>query len=167
MAASCERVDQSKIAFLGSLSPYSNFFQCSFRVNNILYNSAEQYIQSEKAAIFDDDYLHSRIMAEDNPYKIKKLGNKVCNFSSSVWNKERKRVARKAVMSKFSQNSALRATLLGSGKKKLVESSTDPFWGTGLHLRDRNCLNDAHWTNKEGGALSEILHSVRKELRKS
>ena len=45
----------------------------------------EQYIQSEKAKLFDDDISQAKIMGEVNPYKMKKLGAKVKKFNMDKW----------------------------------------------------------------------------------
>ena len=163
--STCERSDENKILFLGSHSPYSNLHPVNFQVNNVQYNCSEQFIQSEKAKLFDDDVAQSRIMGEKNPYKIKKLGKKICNFKPDQWKKSAKQVVFRANLAKFSQNQTLR-TLLLSCSKQIVKCSTDEFWGVGLHLPDRNALNKQYWPNKEGGIMSDILSQVRQELKK-
>ena len=52
--------------------------------------------------------------------------------------------------------------LKATGKKLLVQSSPhDKFWGTGLHMRDKN-INQMHlWGNNKMG---ELLMEVRSEL---
>ena len=67
----CQRSDQNKTLFLGSLSPFSNLYQTKLVIDNVSYSCVEQYIQSEKAAMFDNDIAHYKIMAEQNPYRIK------------------------------------------------------------------------------------------------
>ena len=166
VAASCERHDRDReqILFLGSLSPYSNLHPCSFMIDNVHYNCAEQYNQSEKAALFDDNITQSKVMKETNPYKIKKLGSHVRKFSEDKWRKVNKKIVHRAVAAKFEQNRTLRDLLLQSGNKKIIESSRDPYWGSGVHLHDRNALDSRMWVNKEGGAMKDILHRVRRSL---
>ena len=67
---------------------------------------------------------------------------------------------------KYRQNKPLRNILLYCNKK-IAEASTDPYWGTGVHLRDKTALNRNAWTNNNGGAMSEILHQIRHELLQS
>ena len=110
-------------------------------MDNKEYTCIEQYLQSQKASLFDDDVTNARIMHERNPYRIKKLGSKVRNFSSDKLKTQCKVLARKAVYAKFSQNRALKEILIKTGERKIVEASPDPIWGCGLHLRDRNALN--------------------------
>ena len=70
--ATCQRTDSDKIVFLGIHSIFSNFYQTDLTVNNVKYSSDEQFIQSEKAALFNDDLTHAKIMHESNPYKNEK-----------------------------------------------------------------------------------------------
>ena len=162
----CKREDQNQTLFSGSLSPLSNLYLCSFRVNNITYNSVEQYIQSEKAALFNEDSLQRKIMNDDNPYHIKRLGSKVKNFNLNRWMGTAKQACYRAVHAKFNQNPTLRDYLIGTNDKLLVESTTNPYWGTGLHLHHKNAMDRRYWINKEGGALSDILHKIRHDLRR-
>ena len=162
--STCEHSDTATTAFLGSLSPYSNLHQTNFIVDNVVFNSSEQYLQSAKAQMFDDDATHFKIMKENNPCKIKKLGSRVHNFNLDRWWKNTKHLAYKANYTKFSQNPVLRNILL-TNNTKIVESSPDSYWGTGVHLHDRNALDPRHWANKSGGVMSEILIRVRHELQ--
>ena len=70
----CQRVDSEKVLFLRMHSVFSNLHSALFTLDNIRYNCVEQYLQSEKAKLFDDDLCHARIMRETNPFKIKKAG---------------------------------------------------------------------------------------------
>ena len=78
----CQWVDSDKTIFLGCHSVFSNLHPCCIVMDNIVDNCVEQKIQSDKAAMFNDDQTHAKIMHELNPYKIKKYGSKVCNFQS-------------------------------------------------------------------------------------
>ena len=54
-AKSCKKEDTSAIGSFGQHSPYSNFYISGFKVNGETYYSAEQFIQANKASIFEDD----------------------------------------------------------------------------------------------------------------
>ena len=51
----CDTSDDNSIAFFGRYSQFSNFHACTFKVDDINYNSSKQYIQAMKARKFDDD----------------------------------------------------------------------------------------------------------------
>ena len=54
-------------------------------------------------------------MKETNPYKIKKLGSKVKQFSEDKWKQQKKHVAYTAVKAKFHQNETLKGILVNTG----------------------------------------------------
>ena len=164
ISASCERRNEDTILFLGSHSVLSNLHYSPLCLDNTRYNSVEQYYQSEKAMLFDDDRTHSKIMSETNPYRIMKLGSRVRNFTDDRWRRCCKQLMYKAIKAKFTQNPSLKHHLLTTSNKMLAESSKDDFWGTGLHLFDRAAFDKQLWKN-EGGVMSSILQRVRSELR--
>ena len=158
--ASCQHQEGDVIAFLGPHSPFSNMFPSSFRLDNVRYNSVEQFLQSSKAGLFDDDITQEKVMRSDNPFRIKKLGARVHKYDETKWHAVRKELAYKGVVAKFSQNITLRDMLIDSGERKIVEGSTNLFWGTGTHLFDKNAMDYNFWKN-QGGAMQEILDRVR------
>ena len=87
LPSTCQEGDPTNnmLLFLRTHFPYSSLHMSNFTIDNVQYNSVEQYLQSSKAAIFDDDCLHAQIMKETNPYKIKNLGNRVKKFSNEKW----------------------------------------------------------------------------------
>lgn len=159
---SCEVKNEHTIAFLGPHSVYSNFHPAPFTEGKIRYSSAEQMIQAEKAALFKDGIAAQRIMKTKDPYRIKELGNQICNFDKSVWEKEQEQIVTRAVAAKFKQNKPLANILRNTGECVIVEASKDSFWGIGLSLCDRSVLDQKAWKNK--GKMSEILDSVCKML---
>ena len=80
-----EKSDDTGLAFFGIHSPFSNFHKCEFTLDQQRYNCTEQYIQAEKACLFDDDLTAERIMNSDSPYEIKQLGNNVRNYMEQNW----------------------------------------------------------------------------------
>ena len=52
--------------------------------------------------------------------------------------------------------------LLNTGSLKLVESSKDKDWGTGIPMTDDRCLKPDQWANQ--GILGKILEEVRNHL---
>ena len=83
----CQKGDASKEIFLGTHSPFSNLHMSDFTLSNRKYSCVEQFIQSKKAIMFNDDIANSKILQESNPYTIKKLGSKIRKFNSNQWNK--------------------------------------------------------------------------------
>ena len=165
MASTCQCSNEETVLFLGSHSPLSNLYSSNFTIDNRMYNSAEQFIQSEKAATFDDDATQAQILREVNPYKVKKLGLRVKGFRLERWRQVCKQIVYRAVLAKFQQNITLQQLILDSGNKLLVENSMDSYRGTGIHLHNKAALDRKFWKN-EGGVMSDILSRVREDLRR-
>lgn len=162
-SSSCEIRNDHTIAFLGPHSVFSNFHPAKFTENKVRYNCVEQMIQAEKAALFKDTISLEKIMKLRCPFRIKSAGNRIRNFDKSLWGKQCKAIATRAVTAKFQQNQALANILKSTGSTDIVESSRDSVWGTGLHLRDPKALDKSSWKGK--GLMSEILQIVRSSLK--
>ena len=157
-----EKEDDRTLAFFTQSSPFSNFHSASFVIEGKTYLCSEQYIQAEKAKIFEDDVSQSRIMRFVSPYEMKKEGSKVRNFIQQKWESEAEGVAFRACSAKFHQNPELKQILLETQEKELVEASTDPFWGAGMSLSNINILNRNARTGYN--ALGRVLMRVREML---
>ena len=163
LSDSCQQSNVEKTVFQGIHSVFSNLHPCSFRLNNITYNSVEQYFQSEKAKYFNDDRTQAKVMAEKNPYKVKKLGSRVKGFNIERWKTERSKTMLHGLKAKFSQNPTLLQILKNTGTAKIAEATTDNTWGIGLRLFDKNVMNEAYW--KQEGLMCELYTRVRSELK--
>ena len=107
-----------------------------------------------------------RLCVNPTHTKSKDLDFKVKNFNADHWKCVQNQVAYIAIHAKFMQNSSLQNILLNTGNAKIAESSTDSTWGTGLHLRDPNAMDQHYWVSKEGGLMCEIYSKLRGELRR-
>ena len=91
-----------------------------------------------------------------NPSQAKRLGRRVSLRRD--WESVKYTIMKEIVYAKFSQNTALRNMLLGTGNAKLFEENTwgDTIWGT-VNGQGRNYL---------GKILEEVRDELRKELNK-
>ena len=158
----CEQSDDDTHVFFGIGSPMSNFHKCDFVVDNLKYCCSEQYIQSEKAALFNDDVAQMKIMSTDSPYHMKQIGNRLSNFNKTRWEKKARQVAKKAVTAKFEQNPKLLEVLLSTGTKRLAEASKEKPWGCGISLRENGVLDSSTWNGV--GIMGSVLSEVRELL---
>ena len=117
LAESCQR-EKENVAFPGLHSPLSNLFKCNFTVDNVEYNCTEQYIQSEKCALFDDD----------DPFRMMALGRKTRNYNHHLWKSRCKSIALKCNSAKFEQNSGLKYQL-SQTKQKLLRRLARTIYG--------------------------------------
>ena len=82
--AAAEKHSEKSMVFFTQGSPFSNFYPAPFIRNKMKYVCNEQYIQSKKAELFNDDETRFKIMQTSNPYEIKSLGNYVKNFVGQI-----------------------------------------------------------------------------------
>ena len=157
--------DPDTIGFYGELNPMSNFYNCEFTFNNLKFHSSEQLIQFNKAKHFRDHVTMSQILYADTPLECKQLSRDIANYDDDNWRQVAKNMCQDGIMEKFKQNPSIGETLLNTGNKRLVECSFDKFWGTGIILSNRNCLDKKLWANN-GGILGEMLMKTRASLRK-
>ena len=129
------------------------------------YTCAEQYMMAEKTRLFEDEEIKEQIMKATNPIEMKALGKKVKNFDQTVWDKVKYSIVLNGNYYKFSQNKEMRAFLLSTENKILVEASPlDTIWGIGLGEENPNAYNPTAWRGKN--LLGFALMEVRDELRR-
>ena len=66
------------------------------------------------------------------------------------------------LLAKFKQNRHLANMLLSTGASHLAEASYDKIWGTGIPLKEQDCLNTSNWSGT--GILGEMLMDVQHDL---
>ena len=159
----CEKENKDCVVFLGSGSKMSNMYQCNFNVDGVTYSSSEQYIQSGKAQLFDDDITHAKIMKCVNPFECKKLGYNVKNFDPTKWSQECEGIAMKGCLEKVKQNDDIKMRLLQTGTLKIGEASKDTLWGTGYTMSHSSAMIPSTWIGKN--LMGDVLMRIRYELK--
>lgn len=137
----------------------SQWYEASFEVDGICYPTAEHFMMAEKARLFKDSAIEEAVIAADNPGKAKALGREVMGFDNEIWTAHRFDIVVNANLEKFGQNPSLKAFLLKTGSKILVEASpTDRIWGIGLTADSSDAKDPALWQglNLLGFALMEV-----------
>ena len=114
--------------FKGDYNWLSNMYIAPFEVNNILYNSVENYYQASKRDLWYSraDLEHFAIL---NPYESKKKGRQFTLRAD--WEQIKLDVMKVGIYTKFSTHKDLHALLLSTGSTPLVEINYwhDNFWG--------------------------------------
>lgn len=124
----------------------SQWWNCSFQVKNRTYHTAEQYMMAQKALLFKDEKIFKRIMEADHPGEYKRLGREIVNFSDKIWKQHRMRIVVEGNCAKFSQNPELKAYLLSTKDRVLVEASPhDRIWGIGMSKSNPQIENPTAW----------------------
>jgi ribA/ribD-fused uncharacterized protein len=138
---------------------FSQWFEASFEIDGIRYQTAEHYMMASKARLFDDRALLPEILAANHPRQTQILGRKIQGFEESIWNEHRFQIVVAGNLAKFQQSPPLQAFLLSTQDRILVEASPDDrIWGIGLAADNPNIENPHLWqgTNLLGFALMEV-----------
>lgn len=143
----------------------SNWFESSFKIDNIEFSSMEQYMMYEKAVLFNDMEIASQILELSDVATVKSLGRAVRNYNDVLWNGVRQIVIYKGLIQKFSQNESLKKQLLETSPHILAECAVnDKIWGIGLSMKDENRFNMKKWSGQN--LLGFTLMQVRDDLER-
>jgi ribA/ribD-fused uncharacterized protein len=124
----------------------SQWWPAPFKLGGESYASAEHFMMAEKARLFGDETTRRAIIAASKPGAAKALGRTVTGFDEARWAQHRFDIVVAGCTAKFGQDAALRAYLLETGDKVLVEASpVDRIWGIGLAADDPRARQPADW----------------------
>ncbi len=125
---------------------FSQWYPAAFEVDGERYATAEHYMMAEKARLFGADGIRRQILQAGSPKQAKALGRQIVGFKDEVWNAHRFDIVCRANFAKFSQHADLKAFLLQTGNRILVEASpVDSIWGIGLAQDDPHAENPLQW----------------------
>jgi ribA/ribD-fused uncharacterized protein len=142
----------------------SQWWPAAFTVDGLTYATAEHYMMWRKAMLFGDAEIAAQILTASHPHKAKSLGRQVRGFDQAVWESHRYAIVADGNVAKFGQHEDLRAFLLGTGDRVLVEASPlDRVWGIGLAAGDPRADDPAQWRglNLLGFALMKARTTLR------
>lgn len=140
-------------------SCFSQWWHCPFMVEGIEYKTAEHWMMAQKALLFGDADIFAKIIPVKTPAEAKMLGRKVKGFDEQRWLEKRSEIVVEGNLHKFSQHEELKAFLLNTKDRVLVEASpVDRIWGIGLSSDDERSQNPLLWKglNLLGFALMEV-----------
>ncbi|MET7402814.1 NADAR family protein [Dactylosporangium sp. NPDC005572] len=149
----------------GSIGPscLSQWWPAEFLVDGVLFPSAEHFMMYRKALLFGDEAVAERILTVAHPNEAKTLGRQIAPFDEAVWVRSRFEIVVEGSVAKFDQNPDLRAFLLGTGDRVLVEASPlDRVWGIGLTAGDASADEPVLWRGQN--LLGFALMRARYEL---
>ncbi|MET9321886.1 NADAR family protein [Streptomyces sp. NPDC003038] len=142
----------------------SQWWPSAFTVGDVRYATAEHWMMAGKARLFGDAEAERAALEAKTPAAAKKAGRLVRGFDESTWERERYALVVEGSVHKFASDPALRAYLLSTGDRVLVEASPlDRIWGIGLAADDERALDPARWLglNLLGFALMEARTRLR------
>ena len=121
-----------------------------------------------KALLFEDQSAAEKLLKATNPGAAKAIGREVKGFDQPVWEQHRFEIVVAGNLAKFGSDTALRAFLLGTVNRILVEASpVDRIWGIGMAEDDPDCTNPNLWRgdNLLGFALMEVRNRLSQAPR--
>lgn len=136
----------------------SQWWPVEFAVDGVMYRSAEHFMMAEKARLFGDEEMRTRVLKSETPSDAKKLGRAVRGFDEDTWLAHRYDIVFRASIAKFGQHQELRDFLLATGDKVLVEAAPrDTVWGIGLGAENPAATDPVRWCGENllGFALME------------
>tara|TARA_R110000764_G_scaffold57147_1_gene124457 strand:- start:1248 stop:1823 length:576 start_codon:yes stop_codon:yes gene_type:complete len=142
-----------------SKSCFSQWYDSPFEEGGHRYLTAEHYMMHKKALLFGDAGAALRLLEAKNPGEAKAIGREVQGFDQARWETYRFEIVVAANLGKFGSNAELKAFLLNTGDRVLVETSpVDKVWGIGLAENDPDCENPNKWKGENllGFALMEV-----------
>lgn len=137
-----------------------------FRLEGRLYPTAEHYMMAEKARLFGDAEALERILGAESPGAAKAYGREVRGFEQSAWEAAREEIVFRGSLAKAAQTPDLRAFLLATQARVLVEASPrDAVWGIGLARDHADAERPEAWPglNLLGFALMRARSVLRDE----
>jgi ribA/ribD-fused uncharacterized protein len=144
----------------------SQWWPAEFVIDGVTYRTAEHWMMAAKARLFGDEAMTSRIIAARHPGEAKRLGKDVAGFDDDTWVRHRFDIVVAGNAAKFGQNPALRAYLLATGGRILVEASpVDRVWGIGIAAGDERAVRPTQWRGLN--LLGFALMRVRAHLAQS
>jgi ribA/ribD-fused uncharacterized protein len=144
----------------------SQWWPSPFTVDDRTFATAEHYMMFSKATLFGDPETADRVLTAGHPAKAKALGREVRGFDEATWAARRYDIVLAGSVAKFGQHDDLRAFLLGTGSRVLVEASPlDRVWGIGLAADDERAQSPDRWKglNLLGFALMDARDKLRED----
>ncbi|WP_030486984.1 NADAR family protein [Micromonospora chokoriensis] len=142
----------------------SQWWPAAFTIDELRFATAEHYMMWRKATLFGDRAVAEKILAAPHPHAAKALGGRVAGFDQQTWNEHRSAIVVAGNLAKFDQHPALRAFLLATRQRVLVEASpVDRIWGIGLNRDDPAASDPGSWRglNLLGFALMQVREVLR------
>ena len=145
-------------------SCFSQWWPAPFTLEGHTYGTAEHYMMAGKARLFGDAEMEEKILKASHPKQAKMLGRKAKGFDETAWVAKRFELVVAGNEGKFAQHEDLKAFLLGTGQRVLVEASpVDKIWGIGMKGDDERAEKPQEWRglNLLGFALMEVRERLR------
>jgi ribA/ribD-fused uncharacterized protein len=130
-----------------------------FDVDGVRYPTAEHWMMVGKARFFGDEEAAAEVLQAATPREAKAIGRRVRSFDEDEWHAHAYDIVVLGNLAKFGQHQDLRAFLLDTGSRVIVEASPrDQTWGIGMGPQNPDTRHPSRWRglNQLGFALMEV-----------
>ncbi len=129
---------------------FSNFAPYPIKLKGKVWKTSEHYFQAQK---FSGTDYENKIRKAPSPMKAAELGRTRKVKIRSNWDNIKDNVMYEALLAKFTQHSDLKALLLSTENKILIEhTENDDYWGDG---------GDGKGKNKLGKLLMKLRNNLK------
>lgn len=136
----------------------SRYHVSRFTSSRFTYHTIQQYMTHRKGLLFAPNSPYTAaILDTTNPSALQKLGSQIPGFSESTWQREKIRYLMTANWLRFTQESGMKARLLATKSRELVEADPyDKYLGIGFDSHAAS-VNRAKWgSNLHGKTLMQV-----------
>lgn len=154
----------------GAIGPhmFSQWYAHAFEHDGVRYRTAEHFMMAGKARLFEDLEALNRILNAKTPGEAKGIGREVRGFSPEMWEAECLSIVTNGSIAKFSSSAELRAYLLGSKDRVLVEASPrDRIWGIGMGRNNPLVERPSQWRGRSTVIASSSPALAPRKSRRS
>jgi ribA/ribD-fused uncharacterized protein len=144
-------------------SPFAMCYSCKIEIDNLVFNSATQYIAYAKAEQFRDRPLMKTILESDDSEQCYIMSQKIKGYLPEIYDMMIGIWLRDVINAKFTQKKDLQDALLATiGTTLALADTRSNHWGIGLNID--NPLSDKRifWNGKN--ILGELLTELRVKL---
>lgn len=158
--------NNTKLCFQGAHAYMSNFYAVPITYKDKQFTSAEQAFQWRKASHHNDIQAINKILENDDPYIIKKLGEDIT--TNHNWKQDEEEILFEIVRQKFLQNRDIFDRFVSSPYTEYFECTVGNKWGCGSKLNridlDPEVLKGK---NKFGEILTQLKIDLCERNRKN
>ena len=117
---------------------FSNFAKYGLELDGAWWPTSEHYFQAKK---FLDPQIQAKIRLAATPKQSAEMGRDRSNPLRPDWEAVKDEIMRQAVLKKFQTHPEIKAILLATGTKHIVENAPgDYYWGCGKDGTGKNML---------------------------
>lgn len=154
---------ESVLAFFSKYTILSNHHPSVFYVNDCKFHSMEQFLAYRRAQISSQPSLVQKASHATDPVQAKYILSALREDNSQRWDETVESVVMEGLEAKFRQNNHMRNFLCSTHNLTLGEASTNPRWGVGMAIDDKDLLDVSKW-NESGNLLGRCLMKLRSTL---